>query len=64
VYHGICWCLFHVPIYPWTILYPLPTTLTVSYAAQRFRSTWAGFIVHYLGNGLLALAPIIIGAVG
>ncbi len=61
LYHGLFWCLFHVPIYPWTILYLLPTTLSVSFAAQRFRSTWAGFIVHYLGNGVLALLPIMLG---
>lgn len=61
IYHGIFWCLFHTPIYPWTILYLLPTTLTVSYAAYRFQNTWAGFIIHYLGNGLLALLPILIG---
>ncbi|MBC8112326.1 MAG: CPBP family intramembrane metalloprotease [Verrucomicrobia bacterium] len=61
LYHGIFWCLFHVPIYPWAIIYLLPTTLTVSYAAQKFNSTWAGFIIHYLGNGLLALVPIILG---
>ena len=64
VYHGILWCLFHTPIYPWTILYLLPTTLTVSYAAQRFQNTWASFIIHYLGNGILALLPILIGVIG
>lgn len=61
VYHGVFWCLFHTPIYPWTILYLLPTTLAVSYAAQKFNSTWAGFIIHYAGNGLLALVPIGLG---
>ena len=64
VYHGILWCLFHAPIYPWTILYLLPTTLTVSYAAQRFQNTWASFAIHYLGNGILALLPIILGVLG
>lgn len=62
--HGLLWGLFHTPIYPWTILYLLPTTLTVSYAAQRFGSTWAGFVVHYLGNGILALLPLLLGALG
>ncbi|UYZ64446.1 CPBP family intramembrane glutamic endopeptidase [Hymenobacter weizhouensis] len=61
LYHGIFWCLFHTPIYPWTIVYLLPTTLAVSYAAQRFRNTWAGFLIHYAGNGVLALIPIILG---
>ncbi|WP_420461168.1 CPBP family intramembrane glutamic endopeptidase [Neolewinella sp.] len=62
--HGVFWCLFHTPIYPWTIVYLLPTTLTVSFAAQRFQSTWAGFVIHYLGNGVLALLPIVVGVVG
>ncbi len=64
LYHGVLWCLFHLPIYPWTVLYLLPTTLTVSYAAYRFRSTWASFIVHYLGNGILALLPLVLGVLG
>ncbi len=63
IVHGLFWCLFHTPFYPWTIIYLLPTTLTVSYAAQRFQSTWAGFIVHYLGNGILAMLPIVLGVV-
>ena len=62
--HGVLWCLFHTPIYPWTIIYLLPTTLTVSFAAQKCQSTWAGYLVHYLGNGLLALVPIALGVVG
>ena len=61
--HGLLWGLFHVPIYPWAIIYLLPTTLTVSFAAQKCQSTWAGFIVHYLGNGLLALVPIGLGVI-
>ncbi|WP_313991736.1 CPBP family intramembrane glutamic endopeptidase [Xanthocytophaga flava] len=61
VYHGILWGLFHLPIYPWTIIYLLPTTLLVSFASQKYQSTWAGFIIHYLGNGILALLPIILG---
>lgn len=52
---------FHAPIYPWTILYLLPTTLTVSIVAQRFQNNWTGFIVHYLGNGILAFLPIAMG---
>jgi membrane protease YdiL (CAAX protease family) len=61
IYHGIFWCLFHTPIYPWTIVYLLPTTVAVSFAAQKFQNTWAGFIIHYLGNGILALLPILMG---
>lgn len=61
IYHGVLWSLFHVPIYPWTVIYLLPTTLAVSFVAQRFQNTWAGFIIHYLGNGILALVPIAMG---
>jgi membrane protease YdiL (CAAX protease family) len=63
IYHGIFWSLFHAPIYPWTLLYLLPTTLTVSFAAQKFQNTWAAFIIHYLGNGILALLPILAGTI-
>jgi membrane protease YdiL (CAAX protease family) len=64
IYHGLFLGLFHFPIYPWTILYLLPTTWAVSYVSQKFNSTWAGFIIHYLGNGVLALLPIIMGVGG
>lgn len=63
LYHGLFWGLFHFPIYPWTIVYLLPTTCAVSYASQKMNSTWAGFTIHYLGNGVLALLPIIMGVV-
>jgi len=63
VFHGLFWCLFHFPIYPWTILYLLPTTLAVSFTAQKFKSTWASYTIHYLGNGILALLPIIMGVI-
>lgn len=56
--HGLLWTLFHVPIYPWYLIYLLPTALSVSYAAQKTGSSWASYLVHGLGNGLLVLIPI------
>ncbi|WP_410471206.1 CPBP family intramembrane glutamic endopeptidase [Hymenobacter sp. APR13] len=63
LYHGLFWCLFHFPLYPWMIVYLLPTTLAVSYAAYSLKTTWGGFIVHYLGNGLLVFLPIALAVV-
>lgn len=62
--HGLLWTLFHLPLYPWTVLYLLPTALTVSYAAQKTGSSWASYWVHGLGNGLLVLIPLGRGIVG
>lgn len=56
--HGLLWTLFHLPIYPWYLVYLLPTAFSVSYAAQRTGSSWASYLVHGLGNGLLVLIPI------
>lgn len=62
--HGLLWTLFHLPIYPWYVVYLLPTALTVSYAAQKTGSSWASYLVHGLGNGLLVLIPITGGILG
>jgi len=62
--HGLLWTLFHLPIYPWYLVYLLPTALTVSYAAQKTGSSWASYVVHGLGNGLLVLIPITGGILG
>lgn len=62
--HGLLWTLFHLPIYPWYAVYLLPTALTVSYAAQKTGSSWASYLVHGLGNGLLVLIPIMGGILG
>jgi membrane protease YdiL (CAAX protease family) len=61
--HGILWTFFHVPVYPWYLIYLLPTALTVTFAAQYFRNTWASYAVHFLGNGVLVMIPIVIGIV-
>ena len=64
VIHGVLWTFFHVPVYPWYLIYLLPTALTVTFAAQRFRNTWASYAVHFLGNGILVMIPIVIGIAG
>lgn len=60
--HGLLWSAFHLPIYPWSLFYLLPTTLSVSFAAYKLQNTVASYIVHALGNGLLVLIPLILGA--
>lgn len=62
--HGFLWTLFHLPIYPWYLVYLIPTALSVSYAAQKTGSSWASYLVHGLGNGLLVLMPITGGIMG
>jgi membrane protease YdiL (CAAX protease family) len=62
--HGVLWTLFHVAIYPWYLLYLLPTALTVVFAAQRLENTWASYLVHFIGNVILALLPVIFGIIG
>lgn len=63
VIHGILWTFFHLPVYPWYLIYLLPTALTVTFAAQHFRNTWASYAVHFLGNGILVMIPIVVGIV-
>jgi membrane protease YdiL (CAAX protease family) len=63
VLHGLMWTLFHVPIYPWSILSLLPTCLSLAYVAQRTRNTWPGIITHFLTNGL-AMLPLVLGVLG
>ena len=64
VLHGVLWTLFHVPVYPWYLIYLLPTTLSVTFAAQKLQNTWAAYIVHFIGNALLAMIPIVLGVAG
>lgn len=64
IIHGVLWTFFHLSVYPWYLIYLLPTALTVTFAAQRFRNTWASYAVHFLGNGILVMIPIVIGIAG
>lgn len=59
--HGLLWNLFHLPIYPWYILFGLPMTLAISFVAQKTGNTWTTIIMHTLAN--LSLTMMIIGAV-
>lgn len=50
--HGLLWTLFHA-FYHTTLgvfVSYLPTTLAISYVAQRTRNTWPGIIGHMVGN--------------
>lgn len=57
IVHGILWTLFHA-FYHTTLgvlLSYLPTTLAISYVAQRTRNTWPGIIGHMVGNSAIPL---------
>lgn len=63
--HGFMWTMFHVPIYPWYLIFHLPTSLVLSYLMQRTRNTWLAIVLHTLMNGsfyvilLLVIAGVI-----
>lgn len=48
--HGLLWNLFHLPIYPWYLIFGLGVTLPLSFVVCHTRSTWVGIIVHALVN--------------
>lgn len=55
IIHGVLWALFHA-FYHTTLgvlLSYLPTTLAISFVAQRTRSTWPGIIGHMVSNMML-----------
>jgi membrane protease YdiL (CAAX protease family) len=58
IVHGVLWTLFHA-FYHTTLgvlVSYLPTTLGISFVAQRTRSTWPGIIAHMAANfGIPAL---------
>ncbi|MEM7111040.1 MAG: CPBP family intramembrane glutamic endopeptidase [Chloroflexota bacterium] len=60
--HGILWTLFHAFKW-WDLLNLLPICLLISYFSQRTRSSWPGFIAHYIFNGigLLGILAAILG---
>ena len=59
--HGLLWNLFHLPLYPWYLIFGLPITLILSYVAQRTDNTWVPILLHSLGN--LPLTLLVIGVV-
>jgi len=60
--HGTLWTLFHLPFW-WNLIAILPSTLSLSYVAQRTQNSTPGIIVHSVMNGL-GFVMILIGIVG
>lgn len=48
--HGLLWNLFHLPFYPWYLLFGLAATLPLSYLMQRTENTWLPMLMHALAN--------------
>ena len=59
--HGLMWNLFHLPFYPWYLVYGLPITLVVSFVAQKTGNTWTTIILHGLAN--VTMYALMIGVV-
>lgn len=59
--HGLMWNLFHLPIYPWYLLYGLPLTLAISFVAQKTGNTWTSILLHALAN--LTMLLLMLGVV-
>lgn len=59
--HGLLWNLFHLPVYPWYLIFGLPITLSLAFVAQRTGNTWVPILLHALGN--LPLTLLVIGVV-
>ena len=59
--HGLLWNLFHLPLYPWYLIFGLPITLILAFVAQRTGNTWVPILLHGLGN--LPLTLLVIGVV-
>lgn len=62
--HGLMWNLFHLPFYPWYLLYGLPLTLALSFVVQKTENTWTGLLLHGLANltMLLLMLNVVMGA--
>lgn len=62
--HGLMWNLFHLPFYPWYLLYGLPLTLALSFVVQKTGNTWTGVLLHALANltMLLLMLNVVMGS--
>jgi membrane protease YdiL (CAAX protease family) len=49
--HGLLWTMLHSFKW-WEMIGLLPVCLLISFVAQKSKSIWPGFIVHYSINGL------------
>lgn len=58
--HGIMWTLFHY-FTKWNLLVLLPGCLALSFAAQKLKNTWPGFVAHTLANGLEPTVIMVLG---
>ena len=53
ILHGIFWNLFHLPLYPWYLVYGLPIALIISFVAQKTGNTWTTILLHGFANLML-----------
>ena len=60
--HGILWNLFHV-FWKWNLIALIPSTLSLSFVANRSKNTTPGIIVHWINNGL-GLVMLLLGILG
>lgn len=58
--HGILWLLFHLPFYPWYLIFGLPSTLGLSFLAQKTQNTWPPLIIHTMFNATIYLIMLLI----
>jgi membrane protease YdiL (CAAX protease family) len=61
VFHGLMWAIFHVPLYPWYLIYILPLSLGLAFAAQKSGNTWVPILLHALQN--LYMYGLLIGII-
>lgn len=59
--HGLLWNLFHLPIYPWYLIFGLVPTLTISWVAQKTGNTWMVIGLHLMMN--LFMTMLMLGVV-
>ena len=61
--NGLLWVVAVHAFMWWNVVGLLPTGLVTPYLVQRYESTWAGIVVHGLGNALW-LVLLVIGVAG
>jgi membrane protease YdiL (CAAX protease family) len=61
--NGLLWVVAVHAFMWWNLVGLLPTGLVTPYLVQQYESTWAGIVVHGLGNALW-LALLVVGVAG
>ena len=61
--NGLLWAFVVHAFMWWNVVSLLPTSLLTPYLAQRFETTWAGIVVHGLGNAVWLVA-LVAGVLG